>query len=93
MNSTTSTVIISDWGAGRVLADNMITDSFVGISGTGGRLVLGANNIGGTAVFGGGILLENTLGGTVDEIKDSSTAGTVWEYSKALTVPKYLGLK
>lgn len=77
-NSLAKTVIIGDWSTGRIVAKNMVAGSFIGMSGTGGRLVIDSTCAGGTAVYGGSILIDNTLGGTLDSLKNSSVAGAVW---------------
>lgn len=76
-NSLAKTVIIGDWSAGRIVVKNMTTGSFLGMSGTGGRLVIDSTSTGGTAVYGGSILIENN--GTVDTLQNSSVAGAVWD--------------
>ena len=73
------TIIVSGWDAGRILFDNMITNSFGGAAGTGGRVIAGADNTGGTVVYGGALLFEDTLGGVLDDIRDAGAATAVWE--------------
>lgn len=80
-----STLIISDWGAGVAIFDNMITGSFGGASGTGGRIELGASNTGGKVVYGGSLLMNEINLDTVDVITDSSVAGAVID--KSVTHP------
>lgn len=76
-NGLAKTVIMSQWSAGRVNVKNMVAGSFLGIAGTGGRLVIDSTSTGGTAVYGGSILIENN--GTVDTLRNSSVAGAVWD--------------
>jgi hypothetical protein len=75
----TSTLIISDWGAGVVVFDNMVTGSFAGASGTGGRVELGTFNTGGNVVYSGSLLINPLNLGGVDSITDSSVAGAVMD--------------
>ena len=80
-NSLASTLIISDWGAGVAVFKNMITGSFAGASGTGGRVEIDALNTGGNIVYGGSLLLNPLNLNLPDDIKDSSVAGEVWNIS------------
>ncbi len=72
------TVIVSDWGAGVVCPQGMVTGSFFGASGTGGRIEPQISNTGGQVVLGGSLILNDTYAANLDIVKDSSVAGDVW---------------
>ena len=80
-NNLAKKVIISEWGAGRIRVKNMVTGSFIGMAGTGGRLVIDIANTGGTAVYGGAILVDDTFSANIDTLQNSSTAGAVWDHA------------
>jgi hypothetical protein len=71
------TVIMSQWSAGRIICKNMVTGSFLGIAGTGGRVIPDVSNTGGTVVFAGAIDVDNTYGDNLDLLQDSSIARQV----------------
>lgn len=77
------TVIMSQWSAGRVRCINMVPGSFLGISGTGGRVVIddatGSTITGGTVVYAGAIQVDDTYGANLDLLRDSTTASDVWD--------------
>ena len=81
-NGQAKTVIMSQWSAGRVRCINMITGSFLGISGTGGRVIIdnadGDSITGGTVVYAGAIDVDDTYGANLDALNDSTSAGQVW---------------
>lgn len=89
---TALTVIASGWGAGRVSAQNMITGSVFGMSGT-GRVIPHTSNTGGTVVYAGGMLVDSTEAARLDELRDSTSAGAVVANPLTLTVGKFIGLK
>lgn len=78
------TVIISDWSAGRIRVKNMVAGSFIGMSGTGGRLIIDVANTGGTAVYAGAIDIDDTFAASVDVLKNTTTANAVWMQAKGM---------
>jgi hypothetical protein len=55
----------------------MVTGSFIGVAGAGGKVVNDISNTGGTIVHAGSIHYEDQ-GGTLDLAKDSTMAAAVW---------------
>lgn len=80
-NGLANTVIVSDWSAGRIRGINMVTGSFLGVAGTGGRLITDTSNTGGTMVYAGAIGVDDTFGANLDLLKDSTTSGQVWTHN------------
>lgn len=96
-NGLANSVIISGWTAGRIRGINMVTGSFLGMAGSGGRLITDTSNTGGTMVYGGAIAIDDTFAANLDLLNDSTTAGQsadkVWNHLKALQFGKWFGLK
>lgn len=78
------TVIIADWSAGRIRPINMVTGSFLGVSGTGGAVITDASTTGGTIVYAGAIRCDETHAANLDLLKDSTIAKGVWDKSKSI---------
>lgn len=77
-NGQAKTVIMSQWSAGRVRCSNMVTGSFLGVSGTGGRVIPDTSNTGGTVVYAGAIGVDDTFGANLDTLQDSTSASQTW---------------
>lgn len=93
-NSLANTVLISQWGAGRVIVKNMITGSFLGMTGSAGIIKIDSVNAGGIVGRGGGILLDPTSDtAAVDTVQDFSIPSAVWDDPDALTLPLFVALK
>lgn len=78
------TVILADWSAGRIRPINMVTGSFLGVSGTGGAVITDASSTGGTIVYAGAIRCDETHAANLDLLKDSTMAKGVWDKSKSI---------
>lgn len=96
-NGLANKVILSDWSAGRVRGINMVTDSFLGVAGSGGQLISDTSNTGGIVAYGGAINFDATFAANYDVVNNVSTAGqsatAVWSHIKALQFGKWFGLK
>jgi len=87
-NSVACTVIVSDWSAGRIECRNMVTGSFLGVTGTGGRCVISATNTAGIVVVGGAIEPDITNKPAGVTFSDATIVGQ----AGALTTEEFIAL-
>lgn len=92
-NGLVKTVILSDWSAGRITGKNMVAGSFLGVSGTGGIVLIDSSCTGGTLTYGGSIEFEGTNADLLDSVVAASVSTQVWEEGKALTKQIWFGAK
>lgn len=86
-------VIVGDWAAGRILVKNMVTGSFLGVTGAGGVVSIDPSCTGGDLAYGGSSQLEEDNIDLLDSVNHANNAAQVWEHSNALSFSTFLGVK